>query len=917
MKTPPIMIRNGTVELVDDTAVTILREVTVKVEDAGTGKLAFEGTAKGDSFDRVSINGTVDIKTCRVEFKGDLARLVVSETLRSRVPSEWRPGVDKLNLTAGELDVTCNHVLYDPSATPALTYDISGRLRGGVWNCPRLPFPLNDLTGGFAARAGVFTVARAEGFYGETAVHVDKAAIALDDPERGPLTLDLDVIDLMIDDAFKARTPQLDAVWKEFRPRGRVTVHATAARAARDAPIRSRVVVDCLDVALLYKNFQYPVDHVRGHMVWADDRVIVTDMRTLVGGRSLTAKGTVDHPGLYAVANLEFQAEAVPIDKALLDAMPPEVRTVLDDFKPTGTVRGTVSVIRTPPKTPDADPRGDVQVDAFIDLNERCGMTWKGMPYPINNLTGRLEIHPDLWIFQNMRGFNGQAVLTGSGRVRKVGGTPQQPDLTVDLSLRAEKLPFDDQLRAALPPAWQKSWEILQPTGSCDADATIAVRPGDAPGAKPKENYVLKIVPRPATNVTLSYSRPAKPGVDPGGTFELPMEHVSGLFVFNNGPVDMHDVSFKFYGAPVQFKTGRVMVADSGKFELGVRDVSVRDIRLDQRLRTIMPPVMAQFAARLDDGRTFTFRSNLGLGWPGTPGAPVWCTWDEALIVLNDNAVQIQPGLSLEHMQGQLDHVRGRTDGEAFDLHGALRLESVELLGQQITQLESPIDVDHGIARLTDVRGKLLGGTLTGTMNVSLDETPRYSAKVAVKAADLQQYARTLRGRQTFRGLVDARFEVSGIGGEARRLQGSGEAHITHGDLGELPTAVRLLKVLRLSPATKTAFDSADLAVTIRDGKSYLDPVRLTGDAFSLHGRGTMDVQGDLNLRLQVLYGRDRMYVRGLSDLVREASGQFLVVAVRGTPSFPSFTLEPLPEAVDAVKSLGQRQNADEREKRR
>ncbi len=586
MKTPPITIRNGTVELVDGAkGVAVLREVGVKVEDAGPGKLSFEGSAKGDSFDRLLINGTVDIKTGRVECGGDLARLVVSETLRGRVPTEWKPEVDKLGLTAGEIDVTCNRIVYDPTQSPALRYDISGRLRGGVWNCARLPFPLNDLTGGFAARDGVFTVAHAEGFYGETTVQIDKAAFALDDPECGPLTLDLDVVDLMIDDNFKARTKQLDPVWKEFRPRGRVTVHASAARAARSAPIRSRIVVECLDIALLYKNFKYPVDHVRGQLIWEDERVTVTGMQTLVGGKPLTAKGTIDHPGLYAVANLKFQGEAVPVDKALLDAMPPEVRTVLDDFKPTGTVRGTVSVVRTPPKTPDADEIGDVRVDALIDLNERCGMVWKGMPYPINNLTGRLEIHPDLWIFEDMRGLNGQAVITGSGRVRKVGGTPQQPDLTVDLNLHAEKLPFDDQLRPALPPAWQKSWEILQPTGSCDADAEIAVRPGDAPGAKAKENYVLKIAPRPASNVTLTYSRDPKPGVDPGGTFELPMEHVTGRFVFNNGPVDMHDVAFKFYGAPVQFKTGRVMVEDSGKFELNVKDLSVRDIRLDRRLR--------------------------------------------------------------------------------------------------------------------------------------------------------------------------------------------------------------------------------------------------------------------------------------------------------------------------------------------
>ena len=906
MKTPPLQVLNGTVELCDGTVGAtpraVLRDVNIKAETIGPGVLSFEGRARGDTFDRVNIGGTLDIKTGRVELKGDLARLAISDALRGRLPAEWRPSVERLGLTAGEIDLTIGRVVFDPNAAPRVRYDVSGRLHGGVWNCPKLPFPLNDLVAGFAARDGLFSLAGAEGFYGTTAVRVEKAVVALDDPERGPFALELEVWDLKLDDKLRAKTPPpLDAVWREFEPRGRVTVRARATRAAMDGPIQSRVEVDCLDVALLYKFFKYPVDHVNGRLVWEGDRVTVLGVQTIIGGKPLTARGTVDHPGPDAVARFEFAGDALPIDKPLFDALPPDVRRVLDDFRPTGTVRGTLSLVRTPPKAPGDDPRGVVKIDAYLDLNDRCGIVWKDLPYPINNLTGRLEIHPDLWIFQNMRGVNGQAVMTGSGQVRKVGGTPEKPALTVDLKLRAEKLPFDDQLRAALPLAWRKSWEFLSPTGSSAVDATIAVRPGKA------DDYVLRITPGPATGVTLKYDRAPKPGVDPGGRFELPMEHVTGLFVFNNGPVDMSDVGFTFHGTPVQFSTGRVVVKDTGEFQLGVRDLWVRGIRLDDRLRTIMPPVMAQFAQRLDDGRPFTLKGNLGLGWPGTPGSPVWCRWDDMRILLVDNAVEIQPGFDLKSLQGQLDHVRGWTDGEAFSLHGALRLESIVLLGQQITRLESPIDVDQGVARLGDLQGHLLGGTLTGALSVTLAATPKYAARVAVRAADLRKYANTLPGRQKFRGLVDARLEFGGYGGDARSVQGWGDAHVTAGDLGELPIALRLFKALKLSPATKRAFDSADVSVVIRDGKSYLDPVRFTGDAFSLHGRGTMDVQGDLDLRLSVLYGRDRIHVRGLSDLLREASGQFLVVGVKGTPSFPKFKLEALPEAVDAVKSLTRR----------
>ena len=158
-----------------------------------------------------------------------------------------------------------------------------------------------------------------------------------------------------------------------------------------------------------------------------------------------------------------------------------------------------------------------------------------------------------------------------------------------------------------------------------------------------------------------------------------------------------------------------------------------------------------------------------------------------------------------------------------------------------------------------------------------------------MQRADLQQYAKTLPGRQTFRGLVDARLDLNGLGGDLRTLQGAARPTSPRATSASCRSSSGSSRSSPSRPRTKTAFDSADVALTIRNGKTYLDPIQFTGDAFSLHGRGTMDVQGDLDLRLRVLYGRDRVHLRLVSDALREASGQFLVVRVRGTPSFPKF----------------------------
>src|SRR5262245_16753157 len=118
LKTPPILIRNGTIELADETGpkpTAILRDVAVQIEPAGGKLLTFEGSAKGDLFDRLKVEGTVDLATGRVTLGGDIGRLAISKTLRSRLPAELQPAVDEVGLTSGEVDLRATGVVYDPA----------------------------------------------------------------------------------------------------------------------------------------------------------------------------------------------------------------------------------------------------------------------------------------------------------------------------------------------------------------------------------------------------------------------------------------------------------------------------------------------------------------------------------------------------------------------------------------------------------------------------------------------------------------------------------------------------------------------------------------------------------------------------------------------------------------------------------
>ncbi len=321
--------------------------------------------------------------------------------------------------------------------------------------------------------------------------------------------------------------------------------------------------------------------------------MLTVDLQTVKGGQPVDLKGTIKNPGVDAVVQLDIQAGSIPIDDVLNKAMPPDVRKVVNQFNPSGVVRAHATVYRRPlPDRPDR-PEGEVKIDAEIDLTERCEITWERLPYPIRNLKGRLEIHPDRWVFKNMRGTNGQAKILASGSVEKLheDKLPNGEDpLKIDVKLEARDLPFSGELKDSLPPAWKKSWPTINPSGSCDVEAEVHVAP-----RQPDHTHIV-IVPQRESNVRLEVTRAPQPGLDPGGTIELPMENVHGRFVFDDGKVTMQRREFQVPRRAGDVFSREVFLKDTGQFDLAVNELDVKDLRFDADLRKKMPRLMAQFA---------------------------------------------------------------------------------------------------------------------------------------------------------------------------------------------------------------------------------------------------------------------------------------------------------------------------------
>ncbi len=567
---PPPIVRPAA-----DHSPALLRDVTLNIKPSGKHprKLSFDGSASGDGFERLTLSGSIDLTTGNIELSGELAGLVVSDSLRRKLPPSLRHDAQTMTLTGGVLDLELNRLLYQPTGPPEgrLRCNMVARLREGVWDCPLLPFPVNNLSAVVTVEDRVITIKHARGSNGNTNLSAS-GIIVLEGNKKGFMDLRVDLDDLELDDdRLRRKTPaQFVDLWDLFKPQGRINVGVHVTRPRADAPVDWTARVRCRDVAAVYRLFPYPLDHLTGDLIFEKNTVSV-NLNSL-SGRPLQLRGTIWNPGPLAVVKLAIAAESLPVDDAIKKAMPPNVRKVVDEFKASGLVTVNANLYREPMTGADARPEGKILFNANIDMKERCEITWDRLPYPVRNLKGRLEIRPDKWTFKNVKGRNGQAEIEASGNVEKLpfydvarrlrkGPRGEEP-LKIDVALRAQKLPFSAELQAALPEEWRKTWPTLNPSGACDVLARVHVEPGGP------NRTQINITPCPETSLRLFITRSPQPGIDPGGSFELPMDDVHGHFDFDNGDVTMNQVNFSFRGSPVRFSRGSVPSSEKRSVQL-------------------------------------------------------------------------------------------------------------------------------------------------------------------------------------------------------------------------------------------------------------------------------------------------------------------------------------------------------------
>ena len=214
---------------------------------------------------------------------------------------------------------------------------------------------------------------------------------------------------------------------------------------------------------------------------------------------------------------------------------------------------------------------------------------------------------------------------------------------------------------------------------------------------------------------------------------------------------------------------------------------------------------------------------------------------------------------------------------------------------------------------------RLAGGTLLLDGTVTTGEAGTFAVSASMGDADMEQLTAAALpslqggGAQPLRGKVFGVVELSGSRIGTHSLQGRGQVRLRDADMYELPVVVALLKVLRVKAPDRRAFSSSLIDFRIEGPHAYLDNIELSGDAISLVGNGEVDFESQAHLTFRSIMGDSESQLPVMKSVLGGASGQFMLIHVKGSLARPEITTEAFPTLTAALQQLQAQKRSPDR----
>jgi hypothetical protein len=846
----------------------------------GAPLLKIRGHVAGDHFEKLEFDGQLDAHSGAWSLRGAVAGLEFSPRLRAALPRELADSLAPLASVRGRTYFSFAASRGGPTAQtprPGVEFAIEGTIAEGRIDDARLPEPLTDVEASVRFDNRGLRIDKLSARCGPTHLTLNLTAAGYD--AASPCTLQLDARQLPLERLPVGSFPaEVQALWRDFAPRGLVDVAGTLQFDGREW--RPNLTIRCHDLSLQYAGFPYRLAEGKG-TIDIQPAAIAARLRMIGGGQTIECRAEVRNPGPAFQGWIEVQSQGpIPIDEKLLAAFDNPTQRIVRAFRPRGAISFQGRLQRD---------TGDsvLQRKLSVELHE-CSIQHGGFPYPIDKVSGLLQLTGDDWLFRNLRGHNDSAQIAGSG---SWVADPRMGPL-LQLEFTATDVPLADELRQALSPEAQRLWVNLQPRGNLDR-LNVGFRYTSRDQRLTVEIAAEKSPPGPGGEaISLS--------VEPTW-FPYRLDNVTGSFRYADGVMQLSNFRAVHNRASISGEaTCRVL--GGGACRLEFPRLAADRIEIDHDLLAALPQRMGDALARASLQGPLNLLGKLGMTVPPQPDAPPELDWDLSLDLENG---RVTASLPVEQIHGSV-RLLGGSGAAGLVCHGELQVDSAMVRGIHLTRLQGPFwsngqrlafggPAEQAIAlslRPTpnpsldpprQLTADVFGGRLTAGGQALLNDEGAFQASLALEDADLADIARQLAPQH--RGLSGRVFGSMGIFGTTQGThtwRGGGQWRLREADVYELPAMIALLKLLSIQRPDRTAFTSSDIGFRIEGDDLVFDRIDFSGDAISLKGKGRMNGQREIDLKFHPLMGRAERLIPIFRPIVGETGRQFLLIEVTG-----------------------------------
>ena len=269
--------------------------------------------------------------------------------------------------------------------------------------------------------------------------------------------------------------------------------------------------------------------------------------------------------GLQTDLKLDIWGDNLPLDARLQAALPEKVQPLAESFHPSGLADFVASIRRVP---------GNDKVVNTVKVHFHDSvLSYDAFPYPLEKVSGYLDILPDHWEFHDFRGSHNGGEFQTWGRSHPAPGGDR-----VEVGIRGSNILLDDELKNALtlrgkPDSRLKQvWAMLHPGGRLNLSAAIDQLPQQA------EDIDVTVTARGCSLCP--------------DFFPYALGEVSGTVRYARGRVDLTKFTAHHGTSAIDVSQGQVVLKPGGGFYARLCDIDGNPLLPDEDFLKALPPPM-------------------------------------------------------------------------------------------------------------------------------------------------------------------------------------------------------------------------------------------------------------------------------------------------------------------------------------